>query len=117
MIIRVFRQYGRRAKSTGREFDFSFENFQALVQKPCHYCGAQDVRSWASVGMRPLRKKYPGAVVQDVLINGLDRVEQDRGYTLDNCVSCCKLCNYGKHTQSQTEYIERCRRVAELHPV
>jgi hypothetical protein len=31
-----------------------------------------------------------------LLRNGVDRVDSGRGYTVDNCVPCCKFCNLMK---------------------
>lgn len=36
--------------------------------------------------------------------NGIDRTDNDKGYTTDNCVSCCGKCNSLKGTLSQGEF-------------
>ena len=38
--------------------------------------------------------------------NGIDRVDPSKGYTIDNCVSCCSKCNYAKHDMTISEYNE-----------
>lgn len=56
-------------------------------QKPCHYCG----------------EAIPTA--------GLDRVDNTKGYVLDNLVSCCTFCNAAKNTQTMDEFIVRCKKI------
>jgi hypothetical protein len=42
--------------------------------------------------------------------NGIDRVDNSRGYHTDNCVSCCIACNREKRAQSQAAFLENTRR-------
>lgn len=44
---------------------------------------------------------------------GVDRLDSAKGYTHDNCVSCCSCCNRMKLKQSKTEFISRCKRIVE----
>lgn len=30
--------------------------------------------------------------------NGIDRLNNDEGYTVENTVTCCSVCNRAKHT-------------------
>jgi len=43
--------------------------------------------------------------------NGVDRVDNTVGYTLDNCVSCCKICNNSKATLTLDEWKDWIERV------
>jgi len=43
--------------------------------------------------------------------NGIDRIDSSKGYTIDNCVSCCTECNYAKHEMSVDEYKSFIQRV------
>ena len=38
--------------------------------------------------------------------NGIDRIDNNLGYTVQNSISCCKKCNYAKHKMSYDEFIE-----------
>lgn len=64
--------YRSPARLKGRVFELSQEQFNDLVMAPCKYCGDKDF---------PL---------------GVDRVDNSKGYTLDNCVPCCGMCNKAK---------------------
>lgn len=48
----------------------------------------------------------------DVLLyNGIDRVDSSLGYTVDNVVPCCKLCNQAKNNLSKQEFVDWVKRV------
>lgn len=59
------------AAPKGRAWGVSRIDFDKLIRQPCHYCGG------------PL----------DPTGKGLDRIENSKGYTLDNVVPCCGDCN------------------------
>ena len=40
------------------------------------------------------------------IYNGLDRVDNNLPHTLENCVTCCKHCNYAKRDMSQQKFLE-----------
>ena len=63
-----------RARKTGREFTISLEKFSELILLPCSYCG------------------YP----LDETGSGLDRMDNSKGYTLENSTPCCGACNAAK---------------------
>lgn len=65
-------RYKERAEKKKIGFDLDYENFTEYVKQPCVYCGFNE-----------------GIV-------GLDRIDSDKGYTTDNVVPCCKVCNYMK---------------------
>ena len=62
--------------------DLTYEEFLKFVDiKNCHYCGCSlHWQEWAD---------RVGAY-------NLDRKDNTRGYSTDNCVVCCKRCNFGK---------------------
>lgn len=84
-----FSSYRSNAKSKGRLFSLTFEQFMGFWQKDCYYCGS------------PIKTI------------GLDRIDNLGGYTIENVVSCCEICNVAKSTLGANEYIVHCQRVAE----
>jgi hypothetical protein len=50
------------------------------------------------------------------LYNGIDRIDNARGYERDNIVPCCKFCNRAKSAMPQKEFIDLVRRIAARHP-
>jgi hypothetical protein len=67
----IFRNGRRLAKQRKLSWLVTFEQFCELREKPCFYCG----------GSLP---EYG---------HGLDRIDNDRGYEMDNILPCCFPCN------------------------
>lgn len=75
--------YKTSAKQRDLSFDLSFEEFCSFWQADCSYCG--------------------GAIATI----GLDRVDSDKGYQLDNVVPCCTMCNSMKLDYSEGEWLDK----------
>lgn len=88
---RKFSTYKHSAVVKGKEFHITKDQFMELWQKPCYYCSAS---------------------IQTI---GIDRVNNERGYTVDNIVPCCKLCNYAKQGLSKAEFVALCMSVVDTH--
>lgn len=88
--------YKKGAKNRGYSFELSFERFKHLTSRNCFYCG----RSPENVSLR----KGKISVIP-YSYNGIDRVDNSRGYEIDNVVPCCFICNRAKSTLSQEEFI------------
>ena len=56
-------------------------------------------------------EKYSNS--KKVLTNGIDRVDNDKGYVRGNIVPCCTNCNIAKNTFLITEFEEWINRVYE----
>jgi 5-methylcytosine-specific restriction endonuclease McrA len=95
-----WRTYKRNAKVAKREFTLTFEQFHALISKPCTYCGSP-----------PVKHKTIGRYNGICPTNGVDRIDNSKGYTVDNCVSCCKICNHAKNDMSVDEFAAWLERV------
>lgn len=74
-----FTNYKSSAKKRNLTFDLTMDEFMSFWQGNCNYCGDQ------------------------IATVGIDRVDSDIGYTLDNCVPCCKRCNEIKMAHSVEE--------------
>ena len=85
-----------------REFKLSKEDAMKLFKGNCFYCGSPPSK------IRK-RKRMNGEFVY----NGIDRKDSTKGYTLDNCVSCCTFCNLTKRSTSFDEFIKWIRCVYE----
>lgn len=70
---RIYQMYKRGAKKRKLDFYLTQSGFETIIQQQCYYCGEKP-------------KKY----------NGVDRFDSQKGYILDNCVSCCEQCNFMK---------------------
>lgn len=90
----LYYQYQNGAKNRNLEFDLSIDEFLKLTKENCHYCGIQPKQKYQALNCY-------GAYIY----NGVDRVKNKIGYTLSNCVSCCKICNTAKNVMSYEEFV------------
>ncbi len=61
----------------------TFDQYVDLISNPCFYCN--------------------GFFKQVTAGSGLDRIVPDKGYIIDNCVSCCETCNRIKNSNFSPE--------------
>lgn len=97
--------YRHNATKRNRPFELTIQEFEYFVTGACYYCGAAP--NTAQRTKRDRRLNQLGT-----LFNGIDREQQEAGYTLLNCRSCCQTCNYAKGTMSANEYFALCDRVS-----
>ena len=68
-------------------FSLSFEDFDAITSRSCFYCGENEKRI------------------------GIDRIDNSIGYTKENSVSCCKICNYMKRTMTKEDFLNHIKKI------
>lgn len=86
-------KYRRTANENGRTFSLTKEQFYSLTQQPCAYCGCD------------AKKKYSRSNLNGNFYgNGVDRVDNNEGYTEVNSVPCCETCNRAKRSMSIDEF-------------
>lgn len=83
----------RDAKARNYRFELTKEQVRNIITQPCQYCGAEPAQV-----TRALRLNG------DFIHNGIDRVDNDKGYLVANVVPCCKTCNYAKRTMGVEEF-------------
>ncbi len=100
----VYAGYRRHAKVKQLFFGVSKEVFRKLITKECFYCGSPPVEYQDE----PSRN---GKFIR----NGLDRVDNTKGYTEDNIVPCCKTCNIMKKAMDIGEFLGQINKIARRH--
>jgi hypothetical protein len=86
-IKAYYKEYITSATKKGRDITIHYNTFKELVTSPCHYCNH----------------------APESETNGIDRVDNSKGYIKENCVSSCWKCNRIKHAYHQEFFIEKCR--------
>lgn len=86
-----YKSYKRVAQKRGLGFNISFEFFKNMIIKNCHYCGSVPRKIHHPLSKTSVMLKNVG-----IFVNGIDRMEQNIGYTKTNCVPCCPTCNFMK---------------------
>ena len=87
------RAYKKRAKAGRLKYDLTEEQFAKMTQKDCYYCGAKP----NNISKDP---KSNG----EYIYNGIDRIDNTKGYTIDNIIPCCWACNQAKSNKSLSEF-------------
>ncbi len=104
--------YRSGAKGRGHTFELSFEYFVSHAIQNCHYCGAKPRKHNKYLNSdgffsHPRSGRKDPSVIEKAWIelNGLDRIDNDKGYIEGNIVPCCTICNYAKHSLTYEEFI------------
>lgn len=101
----LYNSYKQSAKRRGLFWGITLDNFAKLTKQNCYYCGIEPKQS----GLKGMNHQRNG----DYIYNGIDRVDNDKGYTLDNVVTCCGTCNNMKRTLSKRKFIDQVMRIAK----
>lgn len=88
---RSFSTLKRNARQRGHSVEITKEQWDDITKKQCAYCGQPP--AWLGR-------------------HGVDRKDNSKGYTLDNCATACDACNLAKWKQTPQEFIERCKTIA-----
>jgi len=93
--------YKFHAKQRGLLWDLTVEKFKELTSSPCYYTGflpSNSIKSQAG---------------EEYVYNGIDRLDNSKGYTVENSVPCCGEVNMMKKTLSKEHFIELCTVIAK----
>lgn len=84
-----------RTKSRKLTSNITLIEFTALCQNNCIYC------------LDPPNTKTEA----NILRNGIDRIDNDIGYILNNCVTCCSNCNRMKEKRTKDDFLNRIKKI------
>lgn len=87
-----FSAYRRRAqemikKGKIKRFELTEKQFIMYAKQNCYICGKKPSRTH---------------------VNGIDRIDNTKGYFEENIASCCGTCNYLKKDLSYDEFLDKC---------
>lgn len=91
-IVSKYRQYKASAKRRGIVFEMTKEQFKAYTESHCSYCGF--------IGEQ-----------------GVDRIDNTKGYVEGNMCACCSTCNFIKRDRSVEEFINHCKRIIAFNSI
>jgi hypothetical protein len=81
-----YAQYSFSANKRGYDFSLSQEEFEKIFHSDCDYCGKPDCR-------------------------GIDRVDNNKGYSTENSTPCCEKCNKMKWRYTKEEFLEQIKNI------
>ena len=89
-IDTIVRKYKSNAERRRIGWNLTDDQAKSLLKMPCIYCG----------------------YFREGSLNGIDRIENSKGYEDDNCITACTGCNMLKGDLCVFDFIERCKKVA-----
>jgi hypothetical protein len=99
----LYLRYKNSAKRRNLHFSISITDLIHISKQPCHYCKRLYVCKLVS---NPQRTNQQSKNEQLIYYNGIDRKDNTKGYVLENCLPCCKVCNRAKNNSSYEEFME-----------
>jgi hypothetical protein len=96
----VFINYKNNARRKSLSFSLTKDQFRALTQHCCNYCGSPPLNVVST----------PSG---NYTYSGLDRVDNSQGYELDNVAPCCKMCQYAKRNWTLSDFLGWAKRLAD----
>lgn len=94
---RVFRKYKYGAMKRKIDFDLDSNTFRVLAEKNCVYCGAKPT---------PPNNKAHDKLNGAWEYNGLDRIDNNKGYIKGNVQPCCTKCNKLKSNLEEKDFLD-----------
>jgi hypothetical protein len=83
------------ARKRDLPFEIDFETFRTVAESNCHYCGSP-----------PTKISRRGGTATPWAYNGIDRKDNKRGYSPDNILPSCTVCNIAKRARPYSDFIE-----------
>ena len=98
----LYKKMYKNASGRGIEWELDYDYWLSLVGSNCHYCGIVPSN----------RYKYGKRVLS---YSGLDRLDSGLGYTAENVVPSCRLCNVLKSSLRPESWFDFLKGVIESH--
>jgi hypothetical protein len=106
-FVTLWCRYKTSARYKSIAFDLTQEEFRFLTKSDCHYCGQAPMQSIITrrIASEPVRTRKP------YIYNGIDRANNNQGYTLENSLPCCSECNYLKSASDKSVFLNHITKI------
>jgi hypothetical protein len=103
---KIFYEYKKNALKRKINFTILFEDLLLYIGKNCYYCGS-----------KPSNMIKPNHRNKSITFkyNGIDRLDNNKGYEKNNIVPCCKLCNQAKMDLSYKDFLTLIEKIYNKH--
>lgn len=81
------------------EHTLTVHQFARLIKAPCTFCG------------QPPYNQTKLKTGENIAYTGLDRMDNAQGYTVENTVPCCKICNSMKGEMGPKEFVAHVQKI------
>jgi len=101
--------YKQGAKNRGFVFDLSKDEFKSFLDKKCFYCNSEPSNVYQ------IKNSKTGEIRagEPIIYNGIDRLNNDEGYTLSNSITCCETCNKMKTAHDINFFLNHIKKIFE----
>jgi 5-methylcytosine-specific restriction endonuclease McrA len=103
----LYYNYKRNATKRAITFCLSKDNFKLTTSSNCFYCGDKPYQ----IMSKSHSKKRSVIDYSSYVYNGVDRVDSNLGYHMDNIVACCWKCNIAKNDMSVEEFRSQIKKI------
>lgn len=90
----IYYRYQKGAKDRNIPFSLNYDELINMVRQNCFYCGE-----------KPSICFKVASGIEGFICNGIDRLDNNKGYESGNVVPCCKQCNRAKLKRNQEEFM------------
>jgi hypothetical protein len=102
----AYARYANDAFNRGLEWKLTPAQFEEIIVQNCSYCQATPREHYRKA------RKGKGQGLK-IIRNGIDRIDNQIGYTLDNCTACCQTCNRMKGTMHVLDFAKQIVKMSE----
>ena len=95
-LEKAYRTFVRACTRYNKANELGLEEWSELVLSDCSYCGD------------PPSRRVSG---YNTMINGIDRIDNDMGYLVENVTTCCWRCNKMKGTMSKDDFLRQVNKI------
>lgn len=96
---RYFDRLRSRALERGYSFNLSEDNVKTLNLDNCYYCN----KGPSQISYAKCKSEF-ATEHSKYVYNGIDRIDNCKGYEITNVRTCCKDCNFAKREMSEAEF-------------
>jgi hypothetical protein len=100
----VYNHYKQASKKRKILFSLNKKEFKDLIESKCFYCDCLDSNIFQIRKVKNYEERF-------YKYNGIDRKDSAIGYTTENSVPCCRICNLMKRGLSIKEWFDQIRKI------
>ena len=93
ILYSMYNYYNNNAKTRKIKWNLSEKEFKNIILKPCYYCNKFSVNN------------------SEIIYSGIDRLDSNKDYCIENCVPCCKMCNIMKNKFSKDTFLFKIKQI------
>jgi hypothetical protein len=102
----LYERYLVGSKQRNIIFELSKTQFENIIKQKCYYCGQEPE-------LKQPQRKTGDLIGIPVNYNGVDRIDSNKSYNINNCVPCCTRCNYMKSNLDIDIFLNHVNKIVE----